>query len=298
MSAPPVIAGIGEMLWDVYPDTSHFGGAPANFACHAASLGAESWMVSAVGADELGERALESLRAHGVECGCVTRDARHATGRVLVTLNAAGEASYEIATDSAWDHLAWSEQFAALAQRCDAVCFGTLGQRSPESRAVIRRFVAATPRASLRVLDVNLRQRFYDQDTIDTSLRLASALKLNEEELSLVAVLCGLSARTQRERLNELMSRYQLRFVALTRGSNGSLLLAGGEEDACSPPPTAVVDTVGSGDAFTAALVSGFLNGLPLGEINRHANAVAAYVCSQQGATPELPQRLRALPRS
>ena len=132
MSARPVIAGIGEVLWDVYPDAAHFGGAPANFACHAASLGAEAWMVSAVGADELGDRALDSLSQRGVECASVTRDPKHATGRVLVTLDATGQASYEFAADTAWDHLSWSDQRASLARRCDAVCFGTLGQRSSD----------------------------------------------------------------------------------------------------------------------------------------------------------------------
>src|SRR5262245_55813339 len=125
MNPLPVIAGIGEVLWDVYPDAAHFGGAPANFACHAAGLGAEAWMVSAVGADDLGSRALDKLRERGVACGHVSRDAKHATGRVLVTLNPGGVPSYEFAADTAWDHLEWSEALAALALRCDAVCFGT-----------------------------------------------------------------------------------------------------------------------------------------------------------------------------
>ncbi len=295
MSARPVIAGIGEVLWDVYPDAAHFGGAPANFAGHAASLGAEAWMVSAVGADDLGDRALDSLRARGVECGQVSRDARHATGRVFVTLNEASQASYEFAADTAWDHLAWSEELAALAGRCDAVCFGTLGQRSPVSRDTIRRFVEAAPRTALRVFDVNLRQRFYDRETIDTSFQIASALKLNDEELPLVAEFCGIHATTPREMLIELMSRYELRLAALTRGPRGSLLLTASEEDECPAPPTTVVDTVGAGDAFTATLVSGFLRGLPLAEINRHANAVASFVCSQNGATPPLLAHLRQI---
>ena len=293
MSTPPVIAGIGEVLWDVYPDAAHFGGAPANFACHAASLGAESWMVSAVGADDFGDRALDALRQRGVACGHVSRDARHATGRVLVTLNGAGQASYEFAADTAWDHLAWSDDIAALAARCDAVCFGTLGQRSPVSRETIRRFIEATSRTALRVFDVNLRQRLYDAPTLQASLRMASVLKLNDEELPIVAELCGIHATTPREMLIELMSRYDLLLAALTRGPRGSLLLAGSEENECPAPPTTVVDTVGAGDVFTATLVTGLLRGLPLATINRHANAVASFVCSQKGATPPLPEHLR-----
>lgn len=293
MSARPIIAGIGEVLWDVYPDAAHFGGAPANFACHAASLGAEAWMVSAVGADEFGDRALDSLRQRGVECGLVNRDPGHSTGRVLVTLDAAGQASYEFAADTAWDHLAWSGELASLARRCDAVCFGTLGQRSPISRDTIRRFVETTPRAALKVFDVNLRQRFYDRETIEISLAIASAVKLNGEELPIVAELCGINARTPREMLRELVSRYDLRLAALTCGPDGALLLAGGEESKCPAVPAAVLDTVGAGDAFTAALISDFLRGLPLAKINRHANAVASFVCSQPGATSPLPATLR-----
>lgn len=292
MSARPVIVGLGEVLWDVYPDAAHFGGAPANFACHAASLGAESWMVSSVGSDELGERAVAKLRERGVQCGHVSRDHRHATGRVLVTLNAAGQASYEFAADTAWDHLAWSDDLASLAARCDAVCFGTLGQRSPVSRETIRRFVEATPATALRVFDVNLRQRFYDAETIHASLQMASAVKLNDEELPIVGELCGLRAITPREMLIELATRFDLRLAALTRGPHGSLLIAGSAESQCPAPPTSVVDTVGAGDAFTATLVMGFLKGQSLDAINRHANAVASFVCSQKGATPELPEHL------
>ena len=294
MSPRPVIVGLGEVLWDLYPDATHFGGAPANFASHAASLGAEAWMVSAVGADDLGARALDALCERGVHCVHLVQDPHHATGRVLVTLNAAGQASYEFAADTAWDHLAWSDGLAALAARSDAVYFGTLGQRSPASRETIRRFLQVTPRPALRVFDVNLRQRFYDRETIHTSLQLASALKLNDEELPIVAELCAVRANTPREILSELLTRYKLRLAALTRGPHGSLLISTDAEDECPAPPTTVVDTVGAGDAFTATLVTGFLRGLPLPEINRHANAVASFVCSQNGATPALPEHLLA----
>jgi fructokinase len=293
MSAQPVIVGIGEVLWDVYPDAAHFGGAPANFACHAASLDAEAWMVSAVGADDLGAKALQKLREREVHCNLVHIDAGHTTGRVLVTLNPDGQASYEFASDTAWDHLTWSENLAPLAARCDAVCFGALGQRSPVSRATIRRFIALTSPTALRVFDVNLRQRFYDAETIHASLTLASAVKLNEDELPIVGELCGLRAVTPREMLIELAGRFDLRLAALTRGAQGSLLIAGTVEDDCPAVPTMVVDTVGAGDAFTATLVSGFLRGLPLDAVNRHANAMASFVCSQRGATPILPAGLR-----
>jgi fructokinase len=295
MSTPPVIVGIGEVLWDVYPAAAHFGGAPANFASHAASLGAKAWMVSAVGADEFGDRALDSLRQRDVECASVERDPIHPTGQVLVSLDLAGQPTYQFAADTAWDHLTWSNDLESLAQRSDAVCFGTLGQRSPTSRNTIRRFLGATPASALRVFDVNLRQRFYDAETIESSLRIASAVKLNEDELPIVAELCGMNAGTPREMLREMVSRYELRLAALTRGPHGALLVSAAEESESPAVPAIVVDTVGAGDAFTATLVFDFLRGLPLGEINARANAVASFICSQPGATAQLPDNLLQL---
>ena len=294
MNEPPVIVGLGEVLWDVYPDGAHFGGAPANFACHSASLGGDAWMVSAVGADALGDRALAALGERHVHGDHVQRDATHATGQVRVTLGATGQPRYDIAFDTAWDHIAWTDALAACAVRCDAVCFGTLGQRSPKSRATIRRFVEATPQGALRVFDVNLRQSFHDAETIDASLRLASAVKLNDEELPIIGDLCGLRGHTPRETLRALMARYGLRLAALTCGARGALLMDDRGEDECLAPSLAAVDTVGAGDAFTATLVAGVLRGLPLSDINVHANAVASFVCSQAGATPPLPAYLRS----
>ena len=293
MRARPVVVGLGEVLWDVYPDAARFGGAPANFACHAASLDAESWLASAVGVDELGDRALETLRQYGVESACVTHDAKHATGRVDVTLDSLGRASYEFAENTAWDHIAWSDALDSLARRCDAVCFGTLAQRSTQSRETIQRFVKTTPSSALRMFDVNLRKQFYDAAVIDQSLRLATALKLNEEELPIVARLCGVSKSDPRDAMRALMNVYSLRLVALTRGPDGALLIAGDVESTSPALTTTVVDTVGAGDAFTAAAVIDFLAGLPLAEINAHANAVASFVCSQPGAVTALPDYLR-----
>ena len=290
-----VIAGIGEVLWDVYPDAARFGGAPANFACHAAALGADAWMASAVGVDELGNRALNTLKSAGVQCETVARDGEHDTGQVLVTLDSSGQASYRVADDSAWDHLQWSASLESPAERCDAVCFGTLGQRSPRSRATIQRFVSATPQRALRMFDVNLRQHFFDRETIATSLEIASAVKLNEAELPKVAELCQIAGRTPRQLLRRLVERYELRLAALTCGAAGALLIAGDEESARPAVPVKVVDTVGAGDAFTATLVADFLGALPLGEVNRHANAVASFVCSQPGAVMKLPDYLAQL---
>ena len=294
MKSRPVVVGLGEVLWDVYPDAARFGGAPANFACHAASLDAESWLAGAVGADELGDRALETLRQQRVESACVARDAKHATGRVDVTLDSLGRASYEFAENTAWDHVGWSDALDSLARRCDAVCFGTLAQRSSQTRDTIQRFVKTTPSSALRMFDVNLRKQFYDAAIIDQSLRLATAIKLNEEELPIVARLCGVGESNPRDAMRALMNMYSLRLAALTRGPDGAMLIAGNEESTSPALTTIVVDTVGAGDAFTAAVVIGFLGGVPLAEINAHANAVASFVVSQPGAVTALPDYLRS----
>jgi len=292
MTRQLVIAGIGEVLWDVYPDAARFGGAPANFACHTAALGADAWMVGAVGVDDLGARAVATLDRARVHCNSVARDPHHATGEVTVTLDSAGQASYRFADDTAWDHIVWTPALEQLAQRCDAVCFGTLAQRSPASRATIQRFVSATPTRAMRMFDVNLRQQFYDAQVIKASLEIASAVKLNDEELPIVAQLCAIDGSSQRQMLRTLMEHYELRLAALTCGAQGALLMAGDEESMCAAVPAKVVDTVGAGDAFTASIVPDFLRGLPLAAINRRANAVASFVCSQPGAVMTLPEYL------
>ncbi len=291
----PCIVGLGEVLWDVFPDGPRFGGAPANFACSVAELAgdrAEVVMVSSVGTDELGHRALQELRGHGVETRCVSQVDRP-TGRVDVRLDAGGSASYVFAADTAWDNLSWSPELDELAARADAVCFGTLGQRSDSSRDVILRFLRSTRPDCLRVFDINLRPPYWTEDVVLQSLELASVLKLNDAELPVLAEMLGLQG-SEHEQLSQLMGRRQLDVVALTRGAKGSMLLsrAGGSSDVPGNA-TDVADTVGAGDAFTAALVLGLFDGLPLGEMNDWANRVAAYVCSQSGATPQFPDSLR-----
>jgi len=277
------------VLWDVFPDGEHFGGAPANVAVHAAGLGAQALMISAVGKDARGDEALQRLAAFGVDCSAVARLADHPTGVVRVRVDAAGLPSYEIARGSAWDFIPWTALVERAAQRADAICFGTLAQGLPESRATIRRAVAATRETAWRLFDVNLRQTYYDAGLLVESLDLANALKLNEEELPVIARSCGLESVTPVEQLRELCGRFGLRLAALTRGACGSLLVTADGAWDCPAPRTEIVDTVGAGDAFTATLLVGILAGRSLDEVNERANAVAAYVCSQPGATPPIP---------
>lgn len=295
MSTRPTIVGLGEVLWDVFPDGPRFGGAPANFACSAAQLAgsrAAVWMAGSVGLDDLGTRALAELRSHGVVTDCVTQ-APHPTGQVLVELDAAGHATYTFAAGTAWDNLTWSHELAALAARSDVVCFGTLGQRSEISRKTIQRFVRETPPSCLRVFDINLRPPFWSADVVLESLELANILKLNDAELPVLRELLALPG-TDRDVLKQLCERYSLKMVALTRGAAGSILLS--SDGRCSElagTPVEVVDTVGAGDAFTAALAVGLLEGMPLPALHDWAARVAAFVCTQPGATPRIPDSVR-----
>lgn len=294
MARSPVIVAVGEILWDLFPDGPRFGGAPANFACHAAGLGARVAMVSAVGDDDLGRAALNELTRRSIDVTAVAVHAERGTGTVQVTLDAVGKASFEFQPEIAWDDLHWSPMLEKLAGQAQAVCFGTLAQRSAVSRATIQRFVAATSQQSLRVFDINLRPPFYSDDVIHESLNLANVLKLNDDELPVLAGLAGL-AGSDREIMVSLCERFGLDLVALTRGNQGALLVRRTEEMNDHPGvPTTVKDTVGAGDAFTAVLALGLLQRLPLSAINDLANRVAAWVCSQPGATPLLPDDLRA----
>lgn len=286
-----VIVGLGEILWDVFPDGPRFGGAPANFACHVAGLGARAEMVSAVGTDPFGDQAVAILQERNVGTSGVQRHENRPTGTVDVTLDEAGHASYEFAAETAWDSIPWSDDLVRLAGGVGAVCFGTLGQRSDTSRETIQRFVSATPAGALRTFDINLRPPFVTDSVVLRSLELANVVKLNEDELSVLAKLCGLSGSDQ-EMLRTLAQKFDLQAAALTRGPEGAVLLRGNEISVSSGVDVQVVDTVGAGDSFTAAFVVGLIRGDDLDAINDRASRVAAFVCSQSGATPALPDEL------
>lgn len=287
----PVIVGLGEVLWDLLPGGKQFGGAPANFAYHANALGAKAYVVSCVGADALGDEILERLDALALSRDYVAVDAAHATGTVSVSLDAGGCPTYVIHENVAWDFLRPGPAMLSLAAAADAVCFGSLAQRSAVSRATIRDFLAATGQDCLRIFDINLRQRYFDVDTIAASLSCATVLKLNDEELPVVAELLSI-AGGEEEILGALCRRFHLRLIALTKGAQGALLFTPGGCSMQPGLPVDVADAVGAGDAFTAALAMGMLAGLDLDVIGARANRLARYVCSQHGATPPMPPEL------
>lgn len=293
MARSKLIIGLGEILWDVFPDGVRFGGAPANFACSAAALTGGSMrvgMASQVGQDDQGQRAIDALAEKRVDPEGVLRSSQP-TGQVFVQIDAGGQASYEFAADTAWDNFIWSETWEALALQTNACCFGSLAQRSDVSRRAIQRFVSTTPESALRVFDVNLRAPFFSDAIILESLQLANVLKLNDEELPVLASLCKFTG-THVDVMKQLAERFQLGCVALTRGARGAVVWGRESVSEASAIATEVVDTVGAGDAFTASLVVGLLDGRDLDTINHRACEVAAFVCSEPGATPNFPDTL------
>jgi fructokinase len=282
------VVGIGELLWDLLPTGAQIGGAPANYAYHAGALGAEARAISRVGADPLGRELLTQLDALGVSTQYVQVDDALATGTVAVEIDASGQPHYRITPDVAWDHLQVTPDAMMVASSADAICFGTLAQRNVVSRDAIRALVAASPSGTLRILDVNLRQHYFSPALIDESLTLATVLKVNDVELPQLAAMFGLTG-SEHAQMVQIAQRWQLRAVALTRGDKGSALLT---EHAWSEHPgvrVIVADTIGAGDAFTAAMTVGLLKGWSLDDVNALANVVAAFVASQAGGTPALP---------
>ena len=286
------VVGLGEVLWDVFPDETRFGGAPANFACHASALGARAAIVSAVGpaSEELANDALRTLTAHRVDVSAITRGTQE-TGRVLVEVDADGHASYRFTENPAWDFIDWSQAAADIAHNAHAVCFGTLAQRNAHSRETIGRFVSEMRPDALRVFDVNLRVNYWSDERIVSSLRMANVFKLNSDELPIVARACGITP-SGNQSLQAIREKFDLRMVAFTDGSRGATLVTADAIDHCSAPTIDVRDTVGAGDSYTAAMTLGLLKGWPLSQINERAVAVAAYVCTQAGATPSLPPQI------
>ena len=295
--AKRTVIGLGEVLWDLLPSGKALGGAPANVAYHANSLGAEGVVVSAVGDDDLGREILDRLRAMSLDTRHVQVIASQPTGTVSVTLDEKGSPTYVIHEDVAWDHIAVDDATLELARRADAVCFGSLAQRSPEARKSVRAVLGATRDDALRVFDINLRGDFYDAELIEQSLGLANVLKINDEELETVTGLLGLDRDAGDKggddgRLAKLAEGYDLRLVALTRGERGSVMFADGAFSRRDGIAVKVEDTVGAGDAFTAAVAVGMLGGMDLERVNELANRAAAHVCSQKGAMPGLPEEL------
>lgn len=288
------VVGIGEILWDMLPDGKQLGGAPTNFAYHVNALGSQGIVISCVGDDELGNEMMEQVKNNALIRDYITVEKTKPTSTVSIEIDAQGQPSYQIHQNVAWDWIPKTPTLMALVPQIHAVCFGSLAQRSTVSRNAIQTFLMATSFKTVRIFDINLRQSFYSKEIIDSSLQLANVFKMNEEELPIVAQLLGF-AEDESTALEILTNRYQLHLIAITKGGKGSILYSKGQCSVHAGYPIEVKDTVGAGDAFTAALAVGILKKHKLERINDNANRLAAYVCSQAGAIPPLPNELRKL---
>lgn len=285
-----IVAGLGEALWDVLPDGRKLGGAPANFAYHAGQFGMDTVAVSALGDDSLGDETCAELDGKGLRH--LMPRVPFPTGTVQVTLDKAGVPAYDIKEGVAWDNIPFTPEMESLAHECRAVCFGSLAQRNAVSRDAIHRFLKATPKDCMRIFDINLRQNFYTKEVIQESLRMCNVLKINDEELVIIGRMFGYPGLDMSNKCWLLLGKYNLDLLVLTCGVNGSYVFTHGEMSFFETPRVEVADTVGAGDSFTGSLCAALISGMPVAEAHRLAVDVSAYVCTQNGAMPELPDVL------
>ncbi|MBM0108883.1 carbohydrate kinase [Steroidobacter sp. S1-65] len=286
------VVGLGEVLWDLLPTGPQLGGAPTNFTYQAAALGAQAMMVTRVGDDDLGREVMRRFLENNLSGDTVQVDRTRPTGTVAVTLDEEGVPHYTFAEDAAWERLVATDVAMQAVRGAHAVCFGTLAQRSETSRGAIQQLVAAAPAHALKIFDVNLRLPFYSREVIDQSLRLSNILKMNDEELAVMTSMYSLHGDV-RERIEQLACAFGFKVVVVTCGASGSLIHQEGSWSVLHSQATPVVDTVGAGDAFAAALAMGLLAGMSFREVHVVAAELARYVCCQYGATPSLPKGFR-----
>ena len=287
-----IVVGMGEALWDVLPEGKKIGGAPANFAYHVSQFGLNSRVVSAVGDDKLGMEILDNFREK--KLNAMVEIVPYPTGTVQVELDAEGVPCYDIKEGVAWDNIPYTPALEDLAKHTKAVCFGSLAQRSVVSRDTINRFIDAMPAEdTLKIFDINLRQGFYTKEILCNSFSKCNILKINDEELVTVRRMFGYPGIDLQDKCWILLAKYNLKMLILTCGVNGSYVFTPGSVSFVETPRVEVADTVGAGDSFTAAFVSSILSGLSIGEAHKLAVETSAYVCTQNGAMPVLPQSLK-----
>ena len=288
------VVGLGEVLWDVLPEGKKLGGAPANFAYHAGQfLGMdETIAVSALGNDKLADESIDALKEHGLND--LLPRVPYPTGTVQVQLDEQGIPTYDIKENVAWDNIPFDDDIAAIARNCRAVCFGSLAQRNVVSRATIHKFLDATPDDCVKIFDINLRQQFYTMEIIRESLQRCNILKINDEELVLIGRMFGYPGLDIENKCWLILGKYNLDMLVLTCGTNGSYVFTPGQKSFQETPKVKVADTVGAGDSFTGSFCAAILNGKPMAEAHKLAVEVSAYVCTQNGAMPKLPEELKS----
>lgn len=285
-------AGIGELLWDILPDTETLGGAPVNFAYHVNALGARGLPISTVGSDRRGRMACAELERNGLDTSAIARCENYPTGFVNASLDAHGIATYHFPDDVAWDHLQINGYALEIQHDLDAVCYGTLAMRSGVSREAILGYLDSLSAKTLRVFDINLRQNYYTDELLEAGLMQADIIKLNDAELQVLNNVWALP-HSETAGLRLLVHKYHLKLAILTKGDQGSVVIS--PDDCAIHPgiPCKVLDTIGAGDSFTAMATLCFLKGMSPREINEQSSRLAAHVCSQQGAMTPPPDTLK-----
>ena len=287
-----MVVGMGEALWDVLPEGKKIGGAPANFAYHVSQFGLDGRTVSAVGEDKLGTEILENF--YEKKLYSMIERVPYPTGTVQVELDAEGIPCYDIKEGVAWDNIPYTSALEGLAKQTSAVCFGSLAQRSVVSRETINKFLDAMPEGNtLKVFDINLRQGFYTKEILCNSFKRCNVLKINDEELVTVSRMFGYPGIDLQDKCWILLAKYNLKMLILTCGVNGSYVFTPGNVSFVETPKVEVADTVGAGDSFTATFVAALLKGMPIAEAHRLAVEVSAFVCTQNGAMPVIPDYLK-----
>ena len=286
-----LVVGLGEVLWDMLPEGRKIGGAPVNFAYHAGQFGIDTMAVSAIGNDKLGEDTIAEM--NGKHLNHIFPSVPYPTGSVQVSLDEKGVPAYDIKENVAWDNIPFTNEIESVARSCRAVCFGSLAQRNAVSRNTIRKFIESTPSGCILIFDINLRQNFYTRNVIHDSLELCNILKINDEEIMLVSSMFNYDSSNIENVCRTIMEDFSLEMVILTCGTKGSYIFTKGGVSFMPTPKVNVADTVGAGDSFTGSFCAAILRGLPVAEAHKKAVEVSAYVCTQNGAMPEIPESMK-----
>lgn len=281
------VVGLGEALWDVLPEGKKLGGAPANFAYHAGQFGLQTIAVSALGEDALSKETVQQLEEKKLNYEMPR--VPYPTGTVLVELDAEGIPTYDIKENVAWDNIPFSESIENIARHAQAVCFGSLAQRNVVSRETIYKFLDSTPSDCVKIFDINLRQQFYTKEVIQESLKRCNILKINDEELITIGRMFGYPGLDIENKCFLILGKYNLDMLVLTCGVNGSYVFTPGKVSYQPTPKVEVADTVGAGDSFTGSFCAAILRGKTVEEAHQLAVRVSAYVCTQNGAMPQIP---------
>lgn len=293
------VIGIGELLWDCFPTFRRIGGAPANFAFHAAQFGHNAMLISALGNDENGEQLTKELKKHNLNH--YIAKVNLPTGVVNIDTSVPNDPKYTIETYVAWSAIPYTEELAQIAENCRAVCFGTIAQYGETSRETIRKFLNATPNDCYKIYDINLRsnsgKNYFTNDIIISSLLLCNVLKINIDELDYLCKLFDIDQDNDvKTRSKALIKLYpNIKILIVTMGTDGSWVFTKDDSSFEKTPNVKVVDVVGAGDSFTGAFIGCILNGKDFKEAHKIAVNVSAFVCTQPDGMPVIPEDLKKI---